>query len=487
MQTTQMSQLSVFQPTMHQMMPGCLGEVRFEQPSEAQTAMKQMNGTFLNGGQIFVQADPNSQDRTRLIVHGLVPGTQWQEVKDHFKAAGEVAFAEVHGSQQAMPVFQPMLMPSQRRAPARMPLTGLHRWGAKAMLASSPSGGKSLKGEVRFDSPLHAQVALSKLNGSQLKGRRIQVAIDVNSQDQSKVIITNLGPDITWQDLKDHFSKCGQVAFAAVKVDGSGGISAARAMMMGQLDNGCIGEVRFEQPAHAKIAMKRFNGIEFGDNVISVALDMSSQDGSKLLVQGLSSAVRWTEIKDFFGTVGPVAFAEVYSEGQLPPSSSQGGGHKRKVVSEEDGTGEVRYANPVHAQLALKTLNGKELGGAKLTLLADPTSQDQSKLIITDLPAGVEWQELKDHFSQVGEVAYAGVLLPGEVRFEKPEDALAAIAHLDGAVVDGATLRVKEDPSSQDKTKLIVEGLPAAMKWQELKDLFSTVGTVKFADRPCGR
>merc|ERR1711862_105161 len=38
----------------------------------------------------------DSQDGTKLMVKGFTPGTQWQELKDHFGQVGPVAFAAVH-------------------------------------------------------------------------------------------------------------------------------------------------------------------------------------------------------------------------------------------------------------------------------------------------------------------------------------------------------------------------------------------------------
>merc|ERR1712151_1421811 len=41
--------------------------------------------------------DPHSKDNTRLIVTGIPPGMEWQELKDHFKPIGRVAHANVKG------------------------------------------------------------------------------------------------------------------------------------------------------------------------------------------------------------------------------------------------------------------------------------------------------------------------------------------------------------------------------------------------------
>lgn len=121
--------------------------------------------------------------------------------------------------------------------------------------------------------------------------------------------------------------------------------------------------------------------------------------------------------------------------------------------------------------------------GAQISVSADSRSQDGTKLLISNLPAGVEWQELKGHFAQCGEVAYAGVFGPGEVWMATPAEAEEAVNQLNGAEVDGQEISVRIDETSNDFRKLIVNFLPPHVQWQELKDLFRTVGEVKHAVR----
>ncbi|CAK9019340.1 unnamed protein product [Durusdinium trenchii] len=59
-------------------------------------------------------------------------------------------------------------------------------------------------------------------------------------------------------------------------------------------------------------------------------------------------------------------------------------------------------------------------------------------------------------------------LAVGQVRFENPADALEASAN-DGSWIAGHQVSVQLDPSSHDLSKLIVQGLPATFRWQELK------------------
>merc|ERR1712113_550494 len=41
--------------------------------------------------------------------------------------------------------------------------------------------------------------------------------------------------------------------------------------------------------------------------------------------------------------------------------------------------------------------------------MPDPSSSDCSKVIVWNIPPGIEWQDLKDHFSTIGSVAHSNV------------------------------------------------------------------------------
>merc|ERR1719171_3055652 len=77
-------------------------EVRFDHFFESlESAVQETNLSLLGGRAIRVVADQMSQDGTKIIVSGVPPGVQWQQLKDHFKSVGEVAFANFN--QQAGP------------------------------------------------------------------------------------------------------------------------------------------------------------------------------------------------------------------------------------------------------------------------------------------------------------------------------------------------------------------------------------------------
>eukprot|EP00435_Cladocopium_sp_Y103_P048566 s975_g14.t1 len=70
---------------------------------------------------------------------------------------------------------------------------------------------------------------------------------------------------------------------------------------------------------------------------------------------------------------------------------------------------EVRFDNPDDALEALARSNGSLIHGYQVSVELDPGSMDQSKLRVAGLPPGMQWQEVKDHFSQFGRVGFAQV------------------------------------------------------------------------------
>lgn len=236
------------------------------------------------------------------------------------------------------------------------------------------------------------------------------------------------------------------------------------------------------------------SGQELDGKIIQVKKDADSNDGTKVIVSGLDLKSAWQEIKDFFKSVATPIF-----------------------VARQDQA-EVRFDDAGAAVEALQ-LNGTLVDGAKISVILDEKSQDQTKVQVHGLNSSTEWQELKDHFSVCGNVAHAKRIVgPGgkefkqkkqqpqwdemsffmaaaeqdlnphacgpvaEVRFASEEAAQKAL-EMSGTVLEGRTINVKEDKNSKDGTKVIVTGLSHTCQWQELKDHFAGCGRVAFAGK----
>ena len=167
------------------------------------------------------QADLDTQvievSSNRLYVHNLAWRVSWQDLKDHFREAGEVVRAEI--------------------------------------FTEGPGGRSKGCGIVEMASVDDAANAVEKLMDSELQGRRILIREDResrrhgddrrNAYDQfhplgsyrenaitdtvevssNRLYVHNLAWRVSWQDLKDHFREAGEVVRAEIFTEGPGGRS----------------------------------------------------------------------------------------------------------------------------------------------------------------------------------------------------------------------------------------------------------------------
>jgi len=450
----------------------------------------------------------------------LPDGISQEELRSHFSGAGTVLFV---GRQW------------RTNVPTSSPISDQEKGTTEHCVA-----------EVRYESPMEAQQAVDILDGSLLEGVKISVMLDQSSHDGSKILVTQLPAGVQWQAVKDHCSHGGRVVFtnvrhASVKVRQQ--VSRGAARTNSGAEGELMGEVRFDSPNDTLAAFNQLHGSWLGDRQIWLSLDPHSPDQTKLFVSGLAPFTQWQELKDHFGCIGSVAFAQVKSEAggfhqgsasmglrsggkygpwggggpkgacgkaMLPANRMWGLPHPSEVWASGKGTtyckgagnrpcramaadgssppgtcsGEVRYDNPYCAQVAAEKLSGSFLHGAQISVKFDVGSKDGSKVFVYGIPPGCQWQELKDHFGQLGQVAFATIAGPCEVRMGSHEEAQQALAMYNGTDVKGSVISVLPDRTSKDGTRLLVCGLPLSCAWQEVKDMFSQAGTVAFVNRP---
>ncbi|KAG2501832.1 hypothetical protein HYH03_000331 [Edaphochlamys debaryana] len=158
------------------------------------------------------------------------------------------------------------------------------------------------------------------------------------------------------------------------------------------------------------------------------------------------------------------------------------------------------------------------------------------RCFVGNLAWKTSWQDLKDKFREAGNVVYTNVMRDddgrskgwGIVEFETPEEALHAIQTLNGAELGGRRILVREDREDRDVKQadgagdvpraprpgrgagraangggrgagrgrggppegtgessglqIVVQGIPWAYTWRELKDMFAEIGGVERAD-----
>lgn len=177
---------------------------------------------------------------------------------------------------------------------------------------------------------------------------------------------------------------------------------------------------------------------------------------------------------------------------------------------------------------------------------ADETVRIGKRCYVGNLAWKTSWQDLKDKFRECGQVVYANVMKDddgrskgwGIVEYETPEEALAAISTLNGTELGGRRVLVREDREDRDVKapvsdaapaapraprparpagrgaapaagrgrggfggrgagrpeqtgessglQIVVQGIPWAYTWRELKDMFAEVGGVERADVATG-
>lgn len=183
---------------------------------------------------------------------------------------------------------------------------------------------------------------------------------------------------------------------------------------------------------------------------------------------------------------------------------ANGVGKGVRSTGEPQEEGEVRFRAAEAAQRAVQHLNQSLYLDKQISVALDPMSPDGTKVVVTNMPAGIAWQELKDHFGQVGEVHYAnigrtadigggkgfglaehGKPCVGEVRYNTREEATQAMHFFDGQLFKGVQIRVKPDLSSSRQTKILVFNTPVGTDWTELKAHFESAGQVLFAGIDC--
>ncbi|KAK9837136.1 hypothetical protein WJX81_005720 [Elliptochloris bilobata] len=348
---------------------------------------RERNPEHANGGGALIRV------ARRIYVSNLSFKTTWTGLKDHFKAAGPVAFADI-------------------------------------LRESGPEGRSKGCGIVEFETAESAAEAINTLHLSELDGREVYVREDREDADLKqalggdpsaarpkrgrssggpppgygerapggprgggpmggahgggagagagaadtlvvgrRVVVEGLGPSTTWKTLKDHFRAAGGVLHADVM-------------------HGGVGEVEFGTAADALRAISQFSNSSLDGRVITVrdkgersaapprggggrrSVDMAPRthaderpplrnsaprEGRQVVVQGLLFSAGWQELKDLTRPFGSVARADIATG---PDGRSK-------------GWGTVLFDDPRDAQAAINELHGREFQGRTLAVKLD--------------------------------------------------------------------------------------------------------------------
>jgi RNA recognition motif-containing protein len=319
------------------------------------------------GGGVSTSANSDSQSR-RVYVGNLSWDVTWQELKEHMQSAGEVVFAEI---------------------------------------ITEHNGRSKGCGIVHYATEAEAQQAISTLVHTELKGRTIFVREDregnaggssghtggsgrgqnSSGSNNASVYVWNLSYDTSWQDLKDHMRKAGNVDQATILTDDDG------------TSIGC-GTVVYQKHQDAQRAIRELQDSELNGRPLKLREDRVGgrsgrgggrhggrsgrfggrggrhggtdrnqqggagagaggsepvQEGTQLFVSNLPFEANWRDLKEHFSTAGEVhrAFVKVSDTGR------------------SKGIGVVRFLSKEDAENAIATLNGVEFQGRPLDVRFD--------------------------------------------------------------------------------------------------------------------
>jgi RNA recognition motif-containing protein len=400
----------------------------------------------------------------RIYVGNLAFSVDWKKLKDFFRSAGNVMFADV--------------------------------------LTEGPSGRSKGCGIVEFEHAHEAANAIRAFNNRELDGRLMFIREDreerespsevhqsrvVSSFTGTRIYVGNLSWDVTWQNLKDCFSQVAPVVRADVISDATG------------RSKGCA-IIDFQNPSDALRAINHLNNTELHGRPMFIREDRegstagaafsapassgSNSDGNhRVYVGNLSWDVTWADLKDHFKPAGNVLRADILSEA---------GGRSK-------GCGIVEFGSAASAQNAIHSLNNTTLRGRPIFVREDrennhgsgdgtngadrnnghqsvavrqdgalatdrsaPAGQQPAhpnstpgatKVFVGNLDWSVTWKELKDHFKPVGGVNHADVVVDGNgkskgfgiVEMATPEDAQQAIYRLNNTILGSRQILVRED------------------------------------------
>jgi RNA recognition motif-containing protein len=355
---------------------GC-GIVEFATADDASQAVLTLNDTELKGRPIFVREDredrpgfsfaggaaagrhrfssgEQAQGR-RVYVGNLSWAVDSKDLNDFMKQAGEVVHAEI--------------------------------------MVDPHSGRSKGCGVVEFANEEDAQNAITNLCSTELKGRTIFVREDRENlnkvagggsvsggqrlMNNPSVFVSDIHPMCSWQDLKDHMRKAGNVDSATIFSNQGGETNS--------------GIVVYQRPQDAARAIRELQGTELHRMLLSVREDRMpsggggggggggsvrapggrspgrggegrghrSEPGSQLFITNISTKTTWYELKDHFRACGDVKRADI----------------KMTPQGESKGFGTVAFATKKEAEAAIQSLNGSELQGSNLEVRLDRKSR----------------------------------------------------------------------------------------------------------------
>ena len=153
----------------------------------------------------------------RLYVYNLAWRVSWQDLKDHFRQAGEVVRSEIFtqgpgGRSKGCGIVEMASVDDAANAVEKLVDSELH--GRRILIREDRESGR--RGEDRRDNYDQSQHSRSFRENANTE------VIEVSS---NRLYVHNLAWRVSWQDLKDHFRQAGEVVRSEIFTQGPGGRS----------------------------------------------------------------------------------------------------------------------------------------------------------------------------------------------------------------------------------------------------------------------
>jgi multiple RNA-binding domain-containing protein 1 len=205
---------------------------------------------------------------------------------------------------------------------------------------------------IEFEQPSEARAALKKLAYRAFDGTPLYVgwapSRNEDSEDDvetSTIYVKNLAFSTTTQDLERHFGTAGTVRSVAFPGDKDEGFA-----------NRGYGFVEFSRAtdAHKALSLTEFHGrtLVIESSKVSRKAASSSKKQSKLIVRNLAFAASQSDVRDLFGTFGPLKNVRV----------------PKRYDGRARGFAFVEYERPQDAASARRALRAAHLYGRHLVI-----------------------------------------------------------------------------------------------------------------------
>ena len=185
---------------------------------------------------------------------------------------------------------------------------------------------------------------------------------------------------------------------------------------------------------------------------------MDQSNKTNLIVNYLPQTLTDEEFRSMFLSIGPLNTCKVVRD---------------RHTNYSYGFGFVEYQSEADAERAIDTLNGMKLQHKTLKVAYSRTGEDvkNANLYISSLPRTITSEELKEHFSEFGQIINARVLTDGSgaankgigfVLFDKKDQADVAQKTMDGQCLPGYTEKISVKYADGERSKAAPPGMKHA-------------------------